>query len=95
MSRKLKETVYLTLEPNRFGYASKGEPRDVLGYRVSGIRKNPPPTKSSEIAIKLELVVDSSLFEEYIPGVLIEIDERSVMPRVEVTDPSEEDTLSE
>jgi hypothetical protein len=80
---KLTETVYLTLQPSRF----IGNPRRATEFRVTGMRKTPPPTKANEVAIKIQLAVDANLFAEYIPVVEVEIDDRSVLPRVEVIEP--------
>jgi hypothetical protein len=79
---KLQDIIYLTLDPSRFD--SSGQPRE---FRVSGMRKTPPATRSGEVAVKIKLMVDSSLFAEYLPEAVIEIDERAVLPRVEVIVP--------
>lgn len=53
-------------------------------FRIDRIVKGRPTTKNSEVAVKLKLTVDSSIFDKLIPSVEIELGERELFVNTQV-----------
>lgn len=101
---KLSDEFYAVLIPKRSRY---GSPRPETGqmpwesFKVDRIVKGRPTTKTNEVAVRLKLVVDSSIFDKLIPTVEIELGERALFVNTaveviaeNVSDDSENDLQS-
>ena len=78
---KLKEDFYAVLVPKRSSYGPvrpETGMKDWESFRVDRIVRSRPTTKTNEVAVRLKLVVDSSIFDKLIPTVEIELGERSL-----------------
>lgn len=81
MSEKISSSVYLVIEPTRRG----GFPSRVLDFTVREMRKNKPSLLGGQLAVKVKLNIDSSLFDEYIPVLEATIEGHDIIaPEVEV-----------
>ena len=83
---KLDDSCYVVLEPTLSRPDSEGR-RRATSFRATRITRGLPVTRSGETAVRLNLTVDSSVFEALIPIVEIELGERDlfVNTAVEVT----------
>jgi hypothetical protein len=78
---KLDEEFYAILVPKRANYGpvrSETGTRDWDSFRVDRIVRTRPTTKTNEVAVRLKLSVDSSIFDKLIPVVEIELGEREL-----------------
>lgn len=85
MAEKLSDSAYLVLTPELHRYY----PTRVIGFKITGLRKAKPKLRSGQVAVKINLNMNSSVFEEYIPQVEVEISGTDIIapPVVEVVDP--------
>lgn len=93
---KMKEEFFAVLAPKRANYGPAREEtgtRDWESFRVDRITRSRPVTKVNEVAVRLNLIVDSSIFDKLIPKVEIELGERElfVNTKVEVNGVAVED----
>lgn len=78
---KVKTTVYAVLAATRSRYHAPSETtgqRPVESFKIDRFTKNLPTTKANEVAVKLTLALDSSIFDKLIPVVEIELGERDL-----------------
>lgn len=92
---KLEDDFYLVLKPTkRMGFPVNGQ-RPVAEFKVERIRRGKPFTDRDEIAVRLKLVVDSTIFDSIIPNVEIELGAKDMFINTQVEvlpqDASEED----
>ena len=81
---KLDDEFYLVLKPTkRFGVPVNGQ-RPVHEFKAERIRRGKPFTDRDEIAVRLKLVVDSSIFDAVIPNVEIELGAKDLFINTEV-----------
>lgn len=84
MTKKLSSTVYAILKPTRRnGYTNVAGVKEVLEFTVDRFTKNRPATKVNEIAVQLNLTLDSSLFDKISPVVNIELEEGELFANVD------------
>lgn len=84
MTKKLSTTFYAVLKPTRrSGLPNEAGVRPVADFGVDRITKNRPTTKSSEVAVRLNLTIDSSLFDKISPVVNIELEEGDLFANVQ------------
>jgi len=70
---KLRAAAFLVLERERFG------------MRIADMRKNKPALRAGQVAVRVQLTIEDSMFEELIPTVSAEIHPGEVLePTVEV-----------
>lgn len=84
---KLSDEFYAVLVPKRRQHGpvrSETGQRDWESFRIDRIVKNRPTTKTNEVAVRLKLVVDSSIFDKLIPTVEIELGERALFVNTDV-----------
>ena len=80
---KIKTTAYLVLSPTSRHYqANEHGVRPVTGFRVEKLTQNRPATRQGEIATKINVTVDSSLFDKIAPVIDIELEEGEVFANV-------------
>lgn len=80
---KLKETVYLVLAPTRRErFPNDRDIRAVTDFTVARTTKNRPTTKQGEIAVKVNIAIDASLFDKIAPVVDVELEEGDVFANV-------------
>lgn len=85
MPDKISASVYLVIEPTR----RYGNPIQVREFAIREMRKNKPNLRGGELAVKVRLNLDPSLFDEYIPVLDAFIEGHDIIvPTVEVL-PSE------
>ena len=97
---KLTQEIYAIIIPKRGTYGPvrpETGTKDWESFRVDRIVKGRPVTKSNEVAVRLKLSVDSSIFDKLIPFVEIELGERElfVNTRVEINGEAVEQEESE
>lgn len=84
----LTNDIYLVLEVTRYAYNPETRKNDMpRDFRVASMRKSPPALESSQVAVKLRLNVDSSMFQQYIPIIEATIEEAAIVapiPTVQV-----------
>lgn len=84
---QLTQEVYAIIVPKR---ATMGAIRPETGtrdwdsFRIDRIVKGRPTTKGTEVAVRLKLSVDSSIFDKLIPYVEIELGERELFVNTQV-----------
>lgn len=76
--------VYLVLTPTFKRWA----PREIDGFRVDRMTQGKPSMTSGEMAVRVNLTLDTALFEEHIPELSLVVGERTVIapPSAEVLD---------
>lgn len=87
-SERIETSAYIIIQPERRGYDGQ-----VVGISIDRIVKSKPQRLGvRDIAIKVNLVVDSRLFSVPAPEVTIELqDQRSIItPSMEIDTPDEE-----
>ena len=83
MSKKLSTTVYAVLHPTRrYGPVNEAGIRPVQDFSVDRITKKRPVTKVSELAVRLNLTIDASLFDKISPVIDIELEEGDLFANV-------------
>ena len=90
---QLSDHAYVVLEPTFSRYADANGNRKATGFKATRLTRGRPQTRSGETAVRLNLLVDSSVFEALVPIVEIELGERElfVNSAVEVTPSPDED----
>ncbi|WNN95057.1 hypothetical protein SEA_MAGRITTE_80 [Microbacterium phage Magritte] len=92
---KLTDDFYLVLQPTKHSGVPVNGQRPVSEFKVERIRRGKPFTNKNEVAVRLNLVVDSTIFDSIIPNVEIELGAQDlfVNTKVEVlaTEPPAED----
>lgn len=83
---ELTSKVFLVLEAteSRGRNTETGRYDRTSAFTVREMRKNKPNLSAGQVAIQLELNVDSSLFDEYIPKLVATIEGSSVIVEPEV-----------
>lgn len=84
---KLMQEFYAIIVPKRSGYGPirpETGTRDWDSFRIDRIVKGRPTTKGTEVAVRLKLTVDSSIFDKLIPSVEIELGERELFVNTHV-----------
>lgn len=85
---KLHDSAYLVLTPEFWRY----RPEDVRGFNISELRKRKPALRRGQVAVKVRLEIDASVFADYIPTVVAQIEGTDLLqPTVEVLTPEGED----
>ena len=81
----LTDSIYLILEPKRTGVTNPltGR-RSASSFRITGTRRERPTTKAGQYFVKIDLNVDSGIFDQIIPVATIDIEEGHVMVNAEV-----------
>lgn len=80
---KLKESIYLVLAPSRREpFPNDRDIRAVREFKVDRHTKNRPTTKQGEIAVKVNITIDASLFDKIAPVVDVELEEGDVFANV-------------
>lgn len=80
---KLTQTSYLVLAPSkRRHYPNEQGVRVVEEFRIDRVTKNRPTTKQSELAVRINLTIDASLFDKISPIVDIELEEGDLFANV-------------
>ncbi len=97
---QLNEDFYAVLVPKRSTYGPIRLETGTRGwdsFRVDRLVRSRPTTKVNEVAVRLKLSVDSSIFDKLIPTVEIELGERElfVSTKVEINGEAVEDFLEE
>lgn len=81
---KLKQDSYLVLTPTAREYRENERGvRPVTKFRIDRMVKNRPTTKQGELAVKVNITIDSSLFDKVAPVVNVEFEEGDVFANVE------------
>lgn len=93
---KLTQEIYAIIVPKRANYGPIDPATGQKGwdsFRIDRFVKGRPVTKGNEVAVRLKLSVDSSIFDKLIPSVEIELGERElfVNTRVEINGEAVED----
>lgn len=94
---KLSDEFYAILKPTRrFGPLVNGQ-RPVREFKVERLRRGKPFTNANEVAVKLVIEVDSTLFDDVIPTANVTIGSKDlfVNTSVEVTSEPHEDEDAE
>jgi hypothetical protein len=81
---KLTDGFYLILAPNKLGARNEHGIPTVRGFRASALRRERPATRDGEVAVRLNLTIDSSVFEAVIPVVEVELGEHDTFVNVAV-----------
>lgn len=92
---KLSDAFFVVLEPTFSRHADENGFRKATGFKAVRLTRGMPSTRYGETAMRLNVEVDSSLFEALIPIVNVELGERDlfVNTAVEViSDPPEVDS---
>lgn len=81
---KLQESVYLVLTPTKRAYREDSVTgvRAVTEFAVDRKVKNRPITRQGEIAVKVNLTIDASLFDKIAPVVDVELEEGDLFANV-------------
>ncbi len=78
---KVKQTIFAILVGQRDQYRpvnpETGQ-RPVTSFRIDRTTKNLPTTKPNEVAVKLTLTLDNSIFDKLVPVVEIDLGERDL-----------------
>lgn len=85
---QLADTIYLVLTPQRARYGPLNAltgARDVQSFKIAEMRKNKPTTRPGEVAVRVNIAVDHTLFDQYIPVVDVELAEGDVFVNARVT----------
>lgn len=83
---KISAEAFLVLKPtSRSGLPVNGQ-RPVREFKIEKLTQNKPFTNRDEVAVRVTVAVDSTLFDSLIPHVEIELGEKDlfVNTRVEV-----------
>lgn len=72
---KLTGDCYLVLEQKRYGFAE---------LCVKSVRKEKPKLDAGQVAIKLQLSIDSTAFNAPVPTAKIDVPETAVVPALDV-----------
>lgn len=81
---QLSDEFYAILKPfKRSGIPVNGQ-RPVREFKVERIRRDKPYTDADEVAVKLVITLDSTLFDEIIPTVNIELGAKDLFVNTEV-----------
>jgi len=93
----LHDSLFLVLKPTKFGRPDENGIRPVTDFRVEKIRRGKPYTDPGEIITRLNITIDSSVFEAVIPVIDVEIGEHDVTvnARAEVSMPEPDQTEEE
>ena len=91
---KLEDSAYVVLEATYSRFVDPEGRRAATSFRATRITRGKPITRQNEVAVRLNLVIDSSVFESLVPIVEIELGERDlfVNTAVEVTVRPEDDS---
>ncbi len=91
MSKSIQTTAYLVLIPQHT-YAGT-----LTGLRVDRVVQSRPKLNSRAIAVKLNISLETAIFEQVLPEVDITIVDRRqlVEPEITVSDPNEPDAEPE
>jgi hypothetical protein len=81
---RLTDGVYLILTPTKHGPRNEHGIPSVRGFRTSSLRRERPLTKNGEVAVRLNLGIDSSVFEAVVPVVEVELGEHDTFVNVAV-----------
>lgn len=81
---KLTDEFYLVLSPTRHTGPPVNGQRSASEFKVERIRRGKPYTDKNEIAVRLKLVVDSTIFDAVIPNVEIELGEKDMFVNTQV-----------
>ena len=80
---KLTTTAFLVLTPTKRQYAANAHGvRPVTEFKASRLTQNRPPTKQGEIATRVNITIDASLFDKIAPVIDIELEEGTVFANV-------------
>lgn len=93
---KLTTEVYLVLKPSkRSGVPTNGN-RRVTEFKVDRILQNRPFTNRGEVAVKTTITLDSTVFDQLVPEVTLELDSKDLFinTRVEI-EPDPEAAVTE
>lgn len=85
---KLNQEFYAIIVPKRASYGPIDPATGQKGwdsFRIDRIVKGRPTTKGTEVAVRLKLTVDSSIFDKIIPSVEIELGERELFVNTQVS----------
>lgn len=83
MADKITSSVYLIIEP--------GRRRGLPAFSIRGMRQSKPRLESGQLAVKVKLNLDPSLFDEYIPTLEATIEGHDlIQPEIEVVDQTPE-----
>lgn len=82
---KLTDSVFLILKPNIHPNGT------AKSFTVTGIRRTKPVGLRYEVALQLNLNIDSSFFEEYIPTIQANIESQRelIAPVLEIAEQTE------
>ncbi len=81
---KLNDGLYLVLTPTKHGPRNVHGVPSVREFRTSALRRERPNTKPGEVAVRLNLSIDSSVFEAVIPVVEVELGQHDTFVNVAV-----------
>ncbi len=84
---KLSQEIYAIIVPKRSTHGPIRPETGLRGwdaFRIDRIVKGRPTTKGTEVAVRLKLTVDSSIFDKLIPSVEIELGERELFVNTHV-----------
>lgn len=97
MGRKLTDQIYLVLKPTRYGLPNEDGIRPVTDFKIEKIRRGKPYTDPGEIITRLNLTIDSSVFDAVIPKIEVEVGEHDVTvhARADVSMPPLDDDTDE
>jgi hypothetical protein len=80
---KIHATAYLVLTPTERNYrANERGVRPVTAFKVDRLTQNRPVTKQSQIATKVNITIDSTLFDKIAPVIDIELEEGEIFANV-------------
>lgn len=80
---KLKTTAFLVLTPTKRLYTTNEHGvRPVTEFKVDRITQNRPATKQGEIATRVNITIDATLFDKIAPVIDIELEEGEVFANV-------------
>lgn len=85
---KLSDTAYLVITPEFNRYY----PDRATRFKITDLRKTKPALRKGQVAVKVQLDIDDSVFADYIPTVVAQIEGTDLLqPTVEVLTPERDD----
>jgi hypothetical protein len=81
---KIQTTAFLVLTPTERSYkANEHGVRPVVAFKADRLTQNRPATKQGEIATRVNITIDSSLFDKIAPVIDIELSEGDIFANVQ------------
>jgi len=80
---KIQTTAYLVLSPTERSYRENVHGvKPVTAFKVERLTQNRPSTRQGEIATRLNVTIDSSLFDKIAPVINIDLEEGELFANI-------------